>query len=591
MSSQKGSPIRRHFARVLGRLPWWVALALGVVGVVLGVSITTKPFASLGVLIGLVAASFVVTGVSEIASDRASARWVGGAWIAAGVVVAVWPGLSVRGLAILVGVSLLVGGLLRLLSGLRGDVDERLISFLSGAARAVFGVLALSWPDISLLVTALLIGPSMILFGLGQIAAAFRRRAGDVAPAKPSRSRWPRWLRVVGAVGSLLIAGVLLLVSAIVHRSSSEPGAFYAAPDSVPEAPGMLLRSEPTTRGIPDGARGWKILYTTTRDDSTPALGSALVVVSKDAPSGPRPLIAWAHGTTGFASRCAPSVLPKPFTAGAMPDLEEALDNGWVVVAPDYVGLGTAGPHPYLVGDPEARSVLDGIRAARRFDQVDLDASTIVWGHSQGGGAALWTGVLAPRYAPDAKVTAVAALAPATNLPALFDNVKDSPVGKIMGSYVLNGYSAVYDDVHADDYVAPAARVSMEENASRCLSGPEALVSVLTSVGKEPVFSQSPSAGPLGRRLTENIPTGRIDASLMIAQGLSDALVLPDIQKRYVDGLCVNGQSLEYRTYKGFDHVGVVLDPESPLLPDLIAWTKDRLAGTAPPSGCETVAR
>jgi hypothetical protein len=75
----------------------------------------------------------------------------------------------------------------------------------------------------------------------------------------------------------------------------------------------------------------------------------------------------------------------------------------------------------------------------------------------------------------------------------------------------------------------------------------------------------------------------------MIAHGLADALVLPSVQQRYVAQLCKSGQNLEYRTYKGFDHVGIALDPRSPLLPDLIAWTKARLAGTPQKLGCITI--
>jgi len=30
--------------------------------------------------------------------------------------------------------------------------------------------------------------------------------------------------------------------------------------------------------------------------------------------------------------------------------VNQALARGWVIVATDYVGLGTAGPHPYLIG-------------------------------------------------------------------------------------------------------------------------------------------------------------------------------------------------------------------------------------------------
>jgi hypothetical protein len=65
------------------------------------------------------------------------------------------------------------------------------------------------------------------------------------------------------------------------------------------------------------------------------------------------------HGTTGVAVKCAPSVLPDPFTAGAMFVQGQILNHGWVLVAPDYIGLGASPPHPYLVGVPEGRSSLE----------------------------------------------------------------------------------------------------------------------------------------------------------------------------------------------------------------------------------------
>lgn len=599
MATDKGKkrssrPLRQFYAGLFRRVPWWAGLLLGLLSVLLGVALTAKPFTSLGVLVALVAASFVVTGVSELSSAHTSPvpwidRLAGAAWVIAGVVAAAWSGITIHALAILVGISLLVGGLAKLVSGIRGRADDRLISALSGLARVVFGILALSWPDVTVLVLALLVGPAMILFGLGQIAAALRRRAATDTEQERYGSRWPGWLRLVGAAASLVLALGLLTISAKVHRSSSQPDAFYAAPSNIPSTPGALLRSEPFTRAVPEGARAWRILYTTTRDDRTSAVASAIVLVSKQAPSGPRPVIAWAHGTTGFASKCAPSLLKDPFAAGALPALDQIVSHGWVLVATDYVGLGTKGPHPYLIGEPVARSVLDSVRAARQLEQVDLERRTIIWGHSQGGGAALWTGILAPTYAPDANVIGVAALAPATELPPIFDAVKDSPVGKIMGAYVISAYGATYPDVQFNDYVRPAARVLTRETAGRCLSGPEALVSVATAVPTETVFSRSPSAGALGKRLAQNIPNHLVKAPLLLAQGQADALVLPNEQGRFVKGLCAKGQALEYRTYKGYDHVGVVLAPNSPLIPDLISWTEDRLAGTPQPPGCRTV--
>jgi uncharacterized membrane protein HdeD (DUF308 family) len=504
----------------------------------------------------------------------------------------VWPALTIRGLAILVGIGLLASGLLRVVGGIRGNVDQRLIALLSGAARAIFGVLALAWPDVTVLALSLIVGPAMIIFGIGQAISAIRHRDSDEEDAARGGSRWPAWLRSVGAATALLIAlGALGVSSKINEGSAGEPDDFYTAPDDVPAEPGQLLRSEPFSTGVPEDAEAWRILYTTTRDDDTPAVASGIVLVSTRAPAGPRPVVAWAHGTTGFASKCAPSNLAAPFTAGAAPALDQVVDKGWVFVATDYVGLGTEGPHPYLIGDPVGRSVLDSVRAARQLDEVELEDRTVVWGHSQGGGAALWTGILAPEYAPDANVVAVAALSPATVLPQLFDHVKDEPVGKLMGSYALSAYSATYPDVSIDDYVRPEARVFFDETAQRCLSGPEALVAVGTAVATPPYFSRSPSEGPLEARLEENVPTRPIEATLMVAQGLTDGLVLPELQRAWVDERCAAGQQLEYRTYEGFDHVGIVLDPKSPLPDDLVTWTQDRLDGRSPAPGCEMVER
>jgi hypothetical protein len=62
---------------------------------------------------------------------------------------------------------------------------------------------------------------------------------------------------------------------------------------------------------------------------------------------------------------------------------------------------------------------------------------------------------------------------------------------------------------------------------------------------------------------------------LLIAQGLADDLVRPDVQARFVRGRCDAGEGLEYRTYAGRDHLTVVA-PDSPLTRDLVQWTRDR---------------
>ena len=88
------------------------------------------------------------------------------------------------------------------------------------------------------------------------------------------------------------------------------PDAFYDPPSDMSHQPGALLRSEPLKDVIlPAGIRGWRILYATTVDDSTPAMAVATVFAPTDPPTGPRSVIAWEHATTGLLQKCMPSLL------------------------------------------------------------------------------------------------------------------------------------------------------------------------------------------------------------------------------------------------------------------------------------------
>jgi pimeloyl-ACP methyl ester carboxylesterase len=368
-------------------------------------------------------------------------------------------------------------------------------------------------------------------------------------------------------------------VSLAVRSETPVVDQFYAAPREVPPEPGVLIRSVPFTRDVPDNARGWRILYTTRRGDGTPAVASAIVVVPKTGDGG-FPVIDWDHGTTGYAQICAPSLLPHPFEVGAMFVLPQIIERGWALVATDYIGLGTAGPHPYLVGKDSAYATLDALRAAQTLSAARLGQEAVVWGHSQGGAAALWTGALAKTYAPELKIEGVAALAPAANLPGLTGSLGAFIGGSVFASFVAAAYSATYPDVTWGEYIRPGAEPVVRAMSERCLTGAGMYVSVLDalSLTRDPdIFGESPTAGPLGRRLEQNIPPATITVPLLIAQGKADPIVLPSVQQSYIDRVRSTGEHVDYRTFAGEDHVGLV-KPGSPLIPVLFRWTASRFA-------------
>src|SRR6267142_3846198 len=171
------------------------------------------------------------------------------------------------------------------------------------------------------------------------------------------------------------------------------PDAFYDPPSDISRQPGALLRSEPLKDVIlPAGIRGWRILYATTVDDNTPASAVATVFASTDPPAGPRPVIAWEHATTGLLQKCMPSLLSA--STKGIPWCNRIVMAGWVAIATDYSFAEKGGPHPYLIGEGEAHATLDSVRAARQISELTLDKRMVIWGYSQGGHAALWTGIV-----------------------------------------------------------------------------------------------------------------------------------------------------------------------------------------------------
>ncbi|GAA5229930.1 hypothetical protein GCM10025779_07430 [Arthrobacter cryoconiti] len=577
----------------------------------LGLSLLLKPLSSLEVLTFYVGVSCILSGlldllsVDESSENRARSATrllLGWGWVVAGVLVLVWVGGVFTVLPAFVAVALIASGLGRGLMVVRtvranlGSPDERAATMLLAGTDLLLGVVALAWPDVTLLIVAVLFGARMVLFGLGRVwYALFVVRTGLTSRARSAHGPFRRWMRVTGALLSLVLAGAAGALGAKLDHDSPEVSAFYDAPPTVPSSPGMLLKSEPFTTSVPLGARAWRILYTTTSTDGSATVASAVVLTSTKAASEPRPVITWAHGTTGYTSNCAPSIVAASFASGALPALDSIVENGWVLVAPDYTGLGTKGPQPYLIGQGQARSVLDGVRAARALDaretELSMADSTVVWGHSQGGQAALWTGGLAPSYAPDVKISGVAAMAPASDAIGLVKNLPSVSVGSVFASYVAAAYSDTYPDVNFNEYITPAARTLVHKMSTRCLSEPGALVSVVNALAIDKdrtIFAKDPTTGALGERLRENIPELVIPEPLLIAQGAADALVIPAVQDAYVAARCASGQKLDYRKYAGKDHLSVVA-PDSPLIGELLSWTKDRIAGLPATSNCGTL--
>jgi acetyl esterase/lipase len=399
--------------------------------------------------------------------------------------------------------------------------------------------------------------------------------------------------RSIGFVALLAVLG-----GAVCNRSESRtpashavgtsgartPDAFYDPPANLPNRPGVLLRSEPL-KGVtlPAGMQGWRILYTTSVDDHTPATAVATVFAPARLPPGPRPVIIWAHGTTGLLQKCMPSLTSAP-TEG-IPARDRIAAAGWVVVATDYSFAEKGGPHPYIIGEGEARAALDSVRAARQMPGLTLDPRTVVWGHSQGGHAALWTGIVGPRYAPDVKLAGIAAIAPAANIKDIL--AINVAVDQRLGPYLAEAYSRFYPDVTFEQAVRPEALSAATEMANLCgfvpPEDPRRIAALAATLDGPALATDTNKA--LVARLEQNTPVDAIAAPVLIAQGLLDGVVPAAVTSVWVDDRCIEGQRLEYWTFADRDH-STIVQPGTPLEDVLVAWTNARFADEEPPGGC-----
>jgi pimeloyl-ACP methyl ester carboxylesterase len=365
--------------------------------------------------------------------------------------------------------------------------------------------------------------------------------------------------------------------------TAQAPDAFYDPPSDVACKPGELLRSEQLKDVIlPAGVQGWRILYATTVDDSTPATAVATVFAPTDPPAGPRPVIAWEHGTTGLLQKCMPSLLS--FPSKGIPERDRIVKAGWVVVATDYSFAEKGGPHPYLVGEGEARAALDSVRAARQMTELTLDKRLVVWGHSQGGHAALWAGIVGPRYAPDLEIRGVVAIAPSANIKNIL--AMNVEMDKLFGPYLAQSYSRFYPDITFEQAVRPEALDAARQIVNLCDFVPEDFqrIKALAATFDGPALATS-SNKAFQARLEQNTADSPIQAPVVIAQGLSDNVVPPSATDAYVEERCAAGQRLEYWTFAGHDHIAII-QRGTPLEQPLIEWTTARFANEPEATDC-----
>ncbi|MEU2035979.1 lipase family protein [Nocardia amamiensis] len=357
---------------------------------------------------------------------------------------------------------------------------------------------------------------------------------------------------------SMRRAGITMAAAAVLALAPSA-GLAAADPAARSEAPGTVAQTValPEQLWIAGTGTARRVTYWTRTSDDRPALSTGAVFIpAGPAPSGGWPVLSWEHGTVGLGDECAPS------TAGRskrdLDYLAHWMRQGYAVVATDYIGLGTPGPHAYLDGRAEAHAAIDMVRAARAVDD-SLSSKWVAIGQSQGGGAAVFTAAVATKYAPELDYRGAVATGPASNVvdavallgpgaPALENAHLTAYV-----AYVLNGLQAARPDFGMDGYLSPLGKQMTTAAETLCF---QPLAERAQGVPVNRMFSRPLSDGDFvaTARPVMDVPLTGYDRPLFIGQGTNDTDVPAPLTAKLVSDLEVHGVRPEVHVYPGKDH-------------------------------------
>ncbi|MEV6277898.1 alpha/beta fold hydrolase [Nocardia sp. NPDC051832] len=310
-------------------------------------------------------------------------------------------------------------------------------------------------------------------------------------------------------------------------------------------------------RGMPAGTVSEVFDYWMTGSDGTPQPASGAVFVPAGTPPpGGWPIMAYDHGTSGLGQGCGGQSNPRSAREDAI--IQRMVNQGFAVVAPDYLGLGNfdTGPHPYLEQRTEATATLDLLRAARAT-HPELSATWGVIGFSQGGQAALGTGHLQATYAPELDFRGTIAVDPESDVEKVLPLAgpaipRVEGTDGVLGFYVaiLAGLRQARPDVDVDSYLTPLGKSVLDDAGTQCFGDIYARVQGL-SIGE---LMAKPLADDRIRTALNDymtVPTAGYDAPILLLINVTDKTVPSPLHGALVAQLAANGENFHTITGTG----------------------------------------
>lgn len=208
----------------------------------------------------------------------------------------------------------------------------------------------------------------------------------------------------------------------------------------------------------------------------------------------------------------------------------------------------------------------------------------MVWGESQGGHAALWTGQLARVEGENLTLLGVAAGAPPTDLAANLRQASDPNARAFLTALATDSWSRYYGVPLRIG--RPRTPAIIQRLAGNCVSVDAAprlggLLGILAirqdlrtlDLGRTPPWSSYVAANSTS-------PISRVP--VLLAQARADPLVAPAVTRAFARKLCANRVRVRFIDLPGKNHVTTAKDSAA----ETLNWIEGRFSGQQAPSDC-----
>lgn len=344
-------------------------------------------------------------------------------------------------------------------------------------------------------------------------------------------------------------------------------------------SPGDLLKLEVVTNTslytLPPNVALSRIMFQTTNLNGTGVPASAYILWpwaprqfnnnndnegEEGGGRGNLPIVAWAHGTSGWSAECGPSHIRNLWYQYSAPYILAL--QGYVVVAPDYAGLGVGTDtrhqtirHQYL-STAAADDLLYAVQAAQAAFPADLGgANFVVMGHSQGGGAA-WAAAQRQARVPVAGYLGTVAASPSTT-PFL------EAAATALWPAIAQGLDSIWPEFNISEWLSADGfeRLSLLQGLQGCQSMKEELGYNLASADwVNPAFADSFYWNTYVHNMSA---VGNLQISpepMLVLQGTGDSSVPVLYTDMAVNETCQSypESNIQYARFAGSEHVPVL---------------------------------